>query len=798
MNADQSHASQRHDSEDDLALAELEEIDRLCSKFEEQLKSGRAGRMSDDFLNGRSGKRRTILLRELLAVELEYLRRHGGSPSKQEYLQRFPLDVDCVHVAFARLCNTETELTSRGSQTPAESGERESDFIPDAGICDLESALKQLDGLLDKEVANKVRQRLGGNDAEQPAEVLQQLVADGYLTGWQANVITRGGGEDRLILDEYVLLEIIGSGGMGRVFRARHRRMDREVAVKVLLPRVAADTEGGAQFLREVRAAARLTHPNIVQAFDAREEKGVRFLVMELVEGHTVSSLVREEGALTVGRAVALTIQAARALHCAHAAGIVHRDVKPGNLMVDKDDQVKLLDLGLAWLGGPKCDEQAEGESVEPIRVAGTIAYMAPEQFDPTNGIDGRADVFGLGATLYFMLTGSTIRSNSGRLPMSSQSPEFKNESSIDDLHEDIAPDFKSALWQMLAVSPDERLQTMTEVIAALTPFLPKTDSSGVNILSPVNSNLEADRTDRILTRWPLYTIAVSVLAACLYLSNLFFHAQREPNVISSAGMAQEDRPRSLDSADQHAIRALGGQSDVVLANWLLSAEMDGAVILERDPHHAVTRLQDLPAPPYRVIGAALKKFEEPLLIQACERLRRGGITQFHSGDNSMDNAALKHVAGIETLEYLWIDYCRVDDRGLPEIARLKNLKAVGLSGLSISGQGLSQLTELRGLREINLSGRLSAEDLRPLLKFPEIDWLGLTDSVVDESIADILVQIPKLKRLSLSESRVSAAALRRLAEHGELQHLFLTDAIVEAGAVKRFRERRPDIICDD
>ena len=179
-------------------------------------------------------------------------------------------------------------------------------------------------------------------------DVAKLLVQSGKLTAYQAATISQGRPQS-LILGEYVLLDVLGKGGMGVVFRARHRMMDRVVALKTLsVTAIKPDTIQ--RFFREVKAAARLSHPNIVTAYDAGEQAGTHYLVMEYVVGRDLAAIVKEKGPLPLRQAIDYVQQTARGLEYAHKHGVVHRDVKPGNLLLDQEGVVKILDMGLARL----------------------------------------------------------------------------------------------------------------------------------------------------------------------------------------------------------------------------------------------------------------------------------------------------------------------------------------------------------------------------------------------------------------------------------------------------------------
>ena len=182
-------------------------------------------------------------------------------------------------------------------------------------------------------------------------ELARELVRKKKLTKYQAEEAYKGKAKS-LVLGNYVLMEKIGAGGMGQVFKAEHRRMKRIVAIKLLPAAMTKDKAAIARFEREVEAAAKISHPNIVAAHDADCANGVHFLVMELIEGSDLSALVKKNGRFPVDKAVNYVLQAAKGLEAAHKKGIVHRDIKPANLLLDTEGTVKILDMGLARLNG--------------------------------------------------------------------------------------------------------------------------------------------------------------------------------------------------------------------------------------------------------------------------------------------------------------------------------------------------------------------------------------------------------------------------------------------------------------
>src|SRR5579872_4740814 len=204
-------------------------------------------------------------------------------------------------------------------------------------------------------------------------------------------------------LGPYEVKERIGSGGMGTVYRAFHVKLKKWVALKVVRSDLLGDSQAVGRFQRDMEAVGRLDHPNIVRATDAGEEGGIHFLVMEWVDGTDLANLVRCCGPLPVAEACELARQAAVALQCAHLQGLVHRDVKPSNLLLSQQGILKLLDLGLARLVGEREDS---GGLTMLGQMMGTADYTAPEQWEASHTVDIRADLYSLGCTLYTLLAG--------------------------------------------------------------------------------------------------------------------------------------------------------------------------------------------------------------------------------------------------------------------------------------------------------------------------------------------------------------------------------------------------------
>ncbi len=266
------------------------------------------------------------------------------------------------------------------------------------------------------------------------------------------------------MLNQYVLLSKIGAGGMGQVFKAQHRKMKRLAAIKLLPAALTKDEAAVKRFQREVEAAAKLSHPNIVQTHDADECRGIHYMVMECVDGQDLSALVKQNGPLPVDNAVDYILQAARGLAFAHAEGVVHRDIKPANLLLDNEGVVKILDMGLARIDdGNTADHQLTNTGT----VMGTVDYMPPEQANDTRRADARSDVYSLGCSLYRILTGESVFGGETVVQkimahMGDPIPSLLSK------RPDCPAEIDRIFQKMLAKRPDDRYQQSRQVVAEL------------------------------------------------------------------------------------------------------------------------------------------------------------------------------------------------------------------------------------------------------------------------------------------------------------------------------------------
>ena len=291
----------------------------------------------------------------------------------------------------------------------------------------------------------------------------------------------------------YRLVKKIGQGGMGAVYLAVDTKRNKRVALKILPKKYNTDSQFIKRFEREARAAGELTHPNIVRAFDAGEAKGYHFYVMEYCEGETLDQMIKRYGLLPVEQATEVTLHAARGLQYAHAHGVVHRDVKPANIILASDGTAKILDLGLS----KKIDESQLSFQTLSGAVLGTPQYMSPEQASAERDLDGRSDVYSLGATYYHLLTGEPPFGGGTLYEILSKQVNAKIPNP-QDLAEGIPDGVVHVIRKMMAKNPKRRYPSCAELVVDLEEVLegrePK--SAAVHPAESMIANLRKQRSE--------------------------------------------------------------------------------------------------------------------------------------------------------------------------------------------------------------------------------------------------------------------------------------------------------------
>jgi serine/threonine protein kinase len=329
-------------------------------------------------------------------------------------------------------------------------------------------AVIEKSGLLQGKDLDRYRSR-SGSDSGPPNQLAECLVKDGRLTPFQVELLLEGKYRP-FFVGPYKVMSRIGNGSMGVVYLCEHQQMRRRVALKVLQKRRANDKVALERFIREARAAAALSHPNVVHALDVGYENGMHYLVMEYIAGQSLKELILNAGPLPPLKAADYLRQAALGVQHAHEAGFIHRDIKPSNLMIDQSGVVKLLDLGFARF------DDAEFSLTRGSAI-GDAAYIAPEQALDSHAVDARADIYSLGATFYLAIVGRPIIPGAG---ITDPNPTQQSDTS----------DFSrlmAILRRMTAIDPANRYQAAAEVVAELATWPLPNAPMGVAV-SPAKS----------------------------------------------------------------------------------------------------------------------------------------------------------------------------------------------------------------------------------------------------------------------------------------------------------------------
>jgi beta-lactam-binding protein with PASTA domain/predicted Ser/Thr protein kinase len=365
----------------------------------------------------------------------------------------------------------------------------------------------------------------------------------------------------RVLNGRYEIEDLLGQGGMARVFRGQDRVLGRTVAVKVLSPQFAGDDQFVARFRREAQAAAALNHPNIVSVYDTGDQGDVHYIVMEYVEGRTLRDIVRQEGPLLPERASEITQAVARALASAHEGGLVHRDIKPGNIMLTRDGEVKVMDFGIA--------RTTTGDTLtQTAAVLGTAAYLSPEQAQGAT-VDVRSDIYSLGCVLYEMLT--------GRPPFTGDSPvsiayKHVREDPVPPsrLNGDVPEALEAVVMKAMAKNPENRYQTAEEMREDLeraaagmptlaTPLLAGEPTQAVTRRIPedgtaVMTGFPPDEEPERKRRWWVAVLVLLILAAIgaaafILVRELLPQAPTGVQVPNVVGETEDDATETLEDA---------------------------------------------------------------------------------------------------------------------------------------------------------------------------------------------------------------------------------------------------------
>jgi serine/threonine protein kinase len=537
---------------------------------------------------------------------------------------------------------------------------------------------------------------------------------------------------------------MLGSGGMGSVFKAVHRRMNRLVALK-LLPSGNRSADSVQRFEREIQAVARLSHPNIVEAHDAGCHDGAYYFIMELIDGQDLARYVVENGPLPPKEAIGYVLQMARGLEYAHAAGVIHRDIKPSNLILDKAGTIKVLDLGVARFKASASfnDTAATSTLTSTGCVLGTVDYMAPEQALNTKLADHRADVYSLGCTLYFLLTGQPVYGGETTMERLLAHRE-KPIPSLRSVCPAVSKELDKVFQRMLAKKPDDRWQSMTDLIAAL----------GRCCVDSANNDVRKHWQGVCLGLLGLGLLGtlsglVVVMPKSLESGTTITEGKNHPH------HGAPDLPRTTDEAQPPVLSVpasndtpseamakepvtTGASADRRAAEWLLKVK--GQVEVVTNGHRSSVRhLTDLPQTPFTVVVVKL------------------------TGNRSFTDDDLAILAPLTNVESLRLGGTTVSDAGLVHFQHYTKLTHLELNWTNVTGNGLSNFANAR-LRDFDASGLRNAKvGIRFLRSLGTLKGLSLNRSdVTTESLADLMA-MTTLRMLFIADTHLPPQAMTEL-----------------------------------
>ncbi|MFI4849482.1 MAG: protein kinase [Gimesia chilikensis] len=670
-------------------------------------------------------------------------------------------------------------------------------------------------------------------EVESAEDLGKLLVKHNKVTRLQAQMVYQGQG-DKLRFGNYVIQDKIGSGGMGDVYLARHRRMQREVALKLLPTAMAEDQNVIRRFQREVHAAAKLSHPNIVTAHDADEVDGTHYLVMEYVSGTDLSALVKQQGVLPVGQALDYILQAARGLEYAHQAGIIHRDIKPSNMLLDDNGTIKILDMGLARID--EVDEENPATALtQSGSVMGTVDYMSPEQAQSTHTADNRSDIYSLGCTLYYLLTGNSVYGGKtvvNRILAHRDQPI----PSLASTNVQVPANVDAIYQKMIAKLPEDRFQSMQAVIDAiekcdlqnpastmstkpsdpeLQKFLQsqKVESSptivmpageieaGTQDLNPTSDflndtlngtafqPLQRPQKSKSKRGWVFAGLA---LAAFVFLAGIVFKVETPAGTVilevdqpaAAGAMVSVDEEQKITintgknqepiqvtaDAKTHTLKVTKGGFETFTRQFTVKSGQTETIKVHLVPLVVPETADSAPIMPFPMTDREIVEWI----------LSVGGSVAVNSERNNL--TSIKDMPA-KPVEYYGVNLCnaKIPPHDLQRLANLKPLYSLKLSGESVAEQDLQYLKFVKGVHDLSLDNFiLEGDGLKYLSGFQSLKSIRVNDSTIRGEGLSHLGQFLNLITLDLVACTIDSAVLQQIGNRRQLNFLNLSNSQID------------------
>lgn len=633
--------------------------------------------------------------------------------------------------------------------------------------------------------------------------VARELILREWLTEWQARQLLAG--KSKLYLGKYKLMDVLGQGGMGAVLKAESTTLRRQVALKVMATDLHDDDVARARFEREIAFSASLNHPNIVRAIDADQIGKRFFLVMEYFPGKDLKAVVKERGQVSVEFACECIRQTALGLQHAFELGIVHRDIKPSNLLVTKDPKtghplIKILDLGLArtsrqtevGANGRADFEAVDGGVTRTGQIMGSPDYMSPEQAMSSNSVDIRADIYGLGVTLFQLLcnelpyTGDNVmeklleRINKDAPPVSAYRPE-------------IPPVLVHIVAKMLHRDPNQRFQTPAEVAAVLDAFAanphsletqPEVEPVPAPALDLPTLDAQADETLNIFFA-DLNSEAVVVSEPAVTSRPVF--KQRKKNIwplaisvgtaFASIGIILFILSQSAGPPDKKSTSGSKTRQKNASAKADTTSDGDDS----KKPNSTTRALAALPPPPsFSTTGDAFTDWARETAreirietaagesaVKASAPLPTGSLTIVGldlSGVQLLTIDDLRMLVSGDSIRHLNLSGSRLKNLHLRQIVRLKKLRLIDLGNTMVTDEGLESLAQCENLTNLRLHYDSVGDDgVAHLTALESLVNLDLEGTDVTDAAAPSLKSLSNLKRLNLKYTALSEEVVNEI-----------------------------------